>query len=71
MVWMLHPVTDSGFIDSTFLRICAVPRIADLCRLQMLWWPGNFPIYFLMFLSMTPVAPMMTGTTCTLLFHIL
>ena len=23
----------SGFIDSTFLRICAVPRIADLCRL--------------------------------------
>ena len=23
----------SGFIDSTFLRICAVPRIADLWRL--------------------------------------
>ena len=31
--WMSCPVTYSGFIDSTFLRMCAVPRIADLCRL--------------------------------------
>ena len=28
-----HVLFYSGFIDSTFLRICAVPRIADLWRL--------------------------------------
>ena len=30
----------SDFMDSTFLRMCAVPRIADLWRLWMLWDPG-------------------------------
>ena len=39
-------------MDSTFLRIWAVPRMADLCRL-----------YF----STTPVAHMMIGTTYCLI----
>ena len=64
-------VTQSGFINSTLLGICAVPGIADLCRLLMLKQPGILPTSFLMFLSTIPVAPMMTSMTSTFLFHIL
>ena len=32
----------SGLIDSTFLRMCAVPRMADLCRWYRLCFPGIF-----------------------------
>ena len=39
-----HVLFYSDFIDSTFLRICAVPRIADIWRLQMLRDPGIFLI---------------------------
>ena len=37
----------------------------------MLWQPGILPTYFLMFLSIIPVAPMMTDMTSAFLFHIL
>ena len=56
----------SEFMDSIFLRICAVPRIVDLRRLQMLW---EFPMLVLIFLSTIPVTPTTTGMPSTYYYY--
>ena len=61
-------------MDNTFLRICAVQRMADLCRLWMLRCLGILLTCFFTFFSANSVAPIITETThstVTLVFSVI
>ena len=53
-----------------FLRICVIPRMADLCRLWMPHCPGILMRCFKLF-STTSLAPTIIGTTSIFLSYIL
>src|SRR5215469_15348361 len=58
------------FYVSTFRSMCAVPNMAVFCSSLTSWFPGMLLTYFLNDFEMVPVAPITTGITLALTFHI-
>ena len=54
---------------STFRNMCAVPNMAVFCSSLTSWFPGMLLTYFLNDFEMVPVAPIITGITFVLTFH--
>ena len=59
----------SFFYVSTFRSMCAVPNMAVFCSSLTSWFPGMSLTYFLNYLEMAPVAPIITGITLVFTFH--
>jgi len=57
------------FYVSTFRSMCAVPSMAVFCSSVTSWLPGMSLTYFLIYLEMVPVAPIITGITLAFTFH--
>jgi hypothetical protein len=58
------------FYFSTFQSMCAVPNMAVFCSSLTSWFPRMVLTYFLNDFEMVPVAPIITGITLVLTFHI-
>jgi uncharacterized membrane protein len=58
------------FYISTFRSMCAVPNMAVFCSSLTSWFPGTVLTYFLNNFEMVQVAPVITGITLVLTFHI-
>jgi len=58
------------FYVSTFRSMCAVPNMAVFCSSLTSWFPLMLLTYFLNDLEMVPVAPIITGITLVLTFHV-
>ena len=57
------------FYISTFRSMCAVPNMAVFCSSLTSWFPGMLLTYFLNDFEIVPVAPIITGITFVLTFH--
>ena len=57
------------FYVSTFRIMFAVPNMAVFCGPLTSWFPGISLKYFLNYLEMVPVAPIITGITLVFTFH--
>jgi len=57
------------FYVSTFRSMCAVPNVAVFCSSLTSWFPGMSLMYFLNDLEMVPFAPIITGITLVITFH--
>ena len=53
----------------TFRSMCAVPNMAVFCSSFTSWFPGMLLMYFLNDFEMVPVAPIITGMTLVVTFH--
>jgi hypothetical protein len=58
------------FYLSTFRSMCAVPNMAVFCSSLTSWLLGMMLKYFMNYLEMIPVAPIITGITLVFTFHI-
>ena len=54
---------------STFRSMCTVPNMALFCSSLTSWFPRMLLTYFLNYLEMVPVAPIVTGITFVFTFH--
>jgi len=57
------------FYVSTFRSMCGVSNMAVFCSSFTSWFPGMLLTYFLNYLEMVPVAPIITGITPVFTFH--
>ena len=57
------------FYISTFRSMCAVPNMAVFCSSLTSCFPGMLLTYFLNDFEIVPVAPIITGITFVLTFH--
>ena len=57
------------FYISTFRSMCAVPNMAVFCSSLTSCFPGMLLTYFLNVFEIAPVAPIVTGITFVLTFH--
>jgi hypothetical protein len=57
------------FYVSTFRSMCAVPSMAVFCSSLISWFPGMLLTYFLNHFEIVPVAPVITGITLVITFH--
>ena len=57
------------FYISTFRSMCAVPYMAVFCSSLTSWFPSMLLTYFLNVFEIVPVAPIITGITFVLTFH--
>ena len=57
------------FYVSTVRSMCAVPNMSVFCSSLMSWFPGMSLTYFLNYLEVVPVAPIITGITLVFTFH--
>jgi hypothetical protein len=51
------------FYISTFRSTCAVPNMEVFCSSLTSWFPGMVLTYFLNYIEMVPVSPVITGIT--------
>ena len=58
------------FYVSTFRSTCSVPSMAVFCSSFTSWFPGMLLMYFLNDFEMVPVAPIITGITLAVTFHV-
>ena len=64
-------VGSDGLLRQQFPEnVCAVSNMAVFCSSRTSWFPGMLPTYFLNDFEMAPVAPIITGITVVLTFHI-
>jgi hypothetical protein len=54
---------------NTFRNMCAVPNMAVFCSSLTSWCPGMLLTYFLNDFEIVPVAPIITGITFVIIFH--
>ena len=57
------------FYISTFRSMCAVPNMAVFCSSLTSCFPGMLLTYFLIDFEIVPVAPVITGITFVVTFH--
>ena len=57
------------FYVSTFWSMCAVSSMGVFCSSLTSWFPGMSLTYFLKYLEMVPVTPIITGITLVFTFH--
>ena len=57
------------FYLSTFRSMCAVHSMAVFCSSLTSWFPGMSLTYFLNYLEMVPVAPIITGITLAYYYY--
>ena len=57
------------FYISTFRSTCAVPNMAVFCSSLTSCFPGMLLTYFLNYFEIVPIAPIITGITFVLTFH--
>ena len=57
------------FYISTFRSMCAVPNMAVFCSSFTSCFPGMLLTYFLNDFEIVPVAPIITGMTFVVTFH--
>ena len=53
---------------NTFRSMCAVPNMAVFCSSLTSWLPGMLLTYFLNDFEIVPVAPIITGIICIIIF---